>query len=59
MCECCEEINFWKNNIDKTQELKTSIVIQRKNKRSTLTVEMFSLNYCPACGQQIEYDQYM
>lgn len=56
MCECCEEINFWKNSIDNSQELKTSLVIQRKNKRSTLTLDMFSLNYCPACGQMINQD---
>lgn len=57
MCECCEEIEFWKEDINKDSEILSQIVIKRK--RSSLTTQTFELNYCPECGQdlkQVEYE---
>ncbi len=47
MCKCCEEIEFWKENIDNRQQMKSRIII--KSSRSEITTEMFDLKYCPMC----------
>lgn len=53
MCECCEEIDYWKeDSIDKEgTEILSQIVIKRK--RSSLTTQTFDLNYCPMCGRKL------
>lgn len=28
MCKCCEEIEFWKENIDNRQQMKSRIIIK-------------------------------
>lgn len=55
MCECCEEIEFWKEDL-KDKEMLSQIVIKRN--RNTLTTTTFELNYCPECGRDLkeEYD---
>lgn len=50
-CKCCEEIEFWKENIDNRQQMKSRIII--KSSRSEITTEIFDLEYCPSCGKKI------
>ena len=53
MCECCKEIEFWKENINKSKEIKCKLIIRNKDNRGTITTEPFSLNYCPVCGRKL------
>lgn len=68
MCECCEEIEFWKK--EKKEELKrgiaesklfSQIVIytwrkgERKikgNQSGTIDSKAYDLNYCPMCREK-------
>lgn len=53
MCKCCEEIEFWKENINKSKEIKCKLIIRNKNNKGTITTESFSLKYCPTCGRKL------
>lgn len=53
MCKCCEEIEFWKENINKSKEIKCKLIIRNKNNRGTITTEPFTLKYCPTCGRKL------
>lgn len=53
MCKCCEEIEFWKQNINKSEEIKCKLVIRNKHNTGTITTRAFNLNYCSMCGRKI------
>lgn len=53
MCECCDEIEFWKENINKSKEMKCKLVIRNKNNTGTITTEAFDMNYCSMCGRKL------
>ena len=66
MCNCCKEINFWKENSLNKQEFKEKIFAKisvytwrkeqkaKKGKQiSTVTSKAFNLNYCPKCGRKL------
>ena len=53
MCECCEEIEYWEEDINKSKEMYVQIVIKNKRNSGTLTTQMFDLNYCPMCGRKL------
>lgn len=69
MCNCCKEINFWKENSLNKQGFKEKIFAKisvytwKKQQRaikgeqiSTITSKAFNLNYCPMCGRKLEED---
>ena len=51
MCECCEEIEYWEEDINEPKEMKVRIVIERN--KSRLNTQSFDLNYCPMCGRKL------
>ena len=64
MCECCEEIEFWKSQDNEKVEHKIFACIKqygwRKGQRkvkgqqcSTITSGTYTLNYCPRCGKKL------
>lgn len=53
MCECCNEIGFWKECVNKSKVITCKLVIKNKDNRGTITTKAFDLNYCPMCGRKL------
>ena len=53
MCKCCEEIEFWIEEVNKEKDLFSQIVIKNKDGRGRITTQTFALKYCPECGREL------
>ena len=64
MCKCCEKIDFikqlYKFNDEKGSKVKhklkadiTSVSMEGKTVRGTVTYASYDLKYCPSCGQKV------
>ena len=49
MCQCCEEIDFWKEQPNKRKEMKVKIVVTNNNNTGTIITKCFDLFHCPMC----------
>ncbi len=53
MCKCCEEIEFWKQNVNKSKEMKCKLVIRNRDNTGTINTKAFDLKFCPECGRKL------
>ena len=53
-CKYCDEVDFWKKQINASDEMVCQLVIKNKRTEGALTTKPYDLNYCPICGRKLE-----
>lgn len=62
MCKCCDTIDFWKNNLQKSDKMFAKIAIYswkegekkiKGNERFNYITKAYDLKFCPQCGRKL------